>query len=144
MTEERLIELLQQSTHKEVKVLSQKLNIEPTGSKLEIIMQIKREMQKDNSKFKKVFTKLWGCSGGWVSAACPHGIVYAIKFVLHAESPRDHVDVLLSVRHQPIIVISDMANIVVAHGNNRKYDMFSPNNGMLIELTEENIESAVE
>ena len=63
MTEERLVELLQQSTRKEVEVFSRKLNIKPTVSKLEIIMQIKREMQKDNSKFKKVLQSCGGVQG---------------------------------------------------------------------------------
>ena len=72
MTAERLLEFLQQSTNKDVQSLSRKLNIKPQGSKLEMVMRIKQEMQKDNQKFKKAFTKLWGCTGGWVSATCVH------------------------------------------------------------------------
>ena len=96
-------------------------------------------MQKDNQKCEKAFTKLWGCTGGWVSATCPHGIVYALKFVLLAESPCDYVDLILSMKHQPNIVINDIANLVVAHGNQRKFQMFSPYKGMVAENTEENV-----
>ena len=55
MTEERLIELSQQSMCKEVKVLSWKLNIELTGSKLQVITQIQREMQNDKKLNLKGF-----------------------------------------------------------------------------------------
>ena len=74
---------------------------------------------------------------------CPHGVVYVLKFVLRAESPRDYVDVLLSMKFQPNICIIDMAHTVVAHGNKRKPNMFSPNDGMVSEISEENIEKAL-
>nr|XP_039264229.1 uncharacterized protein LOC120340044 [Styela clava] len=65
-----------------------------------------------------------------------------MKFVLRAESPRDFVDILLSMKHQPNITIIDMANMIVAHGNNRKDGMFHPYNGMVVAPTEENISLA--
>ena len=70
-------------------------------------------------------------------------VVYVLKFVLRAESPRDYVDVLLSMKFQPNICIIDMAHMVVAHGNKRKPNMFSPNDGMVSEISEENIEKAL-
>ena len=63
---------------------------------------------------------MWGCSGGWVSGTCPHGVIYAFKFLLHPKSPLDYVDLILSMADQPNIIISDMANILVARGNKRK------------------------
>lgn len=81
-------------------------------------------------------------SGGWLSASCPHNIVYAVKFVLRAEGPRDYIDILLSMEHQPTIVIVDMAHMVVAHGKHRKPGMFAPFDGRLVEATTENIEKA--
>ena len=66
-----------------------------------------KELISDNDeKFKKTFSKLWGCSGGWLSGTCPHGVVYVLKFVLRAESPRDYVDVLLSMKFQPNTVFA--------------------------------------
>ena len=144
VTEERLLELLQQATLKEVTSFTKQLGIKPKGSKLDIIMQIKRNISKDNEMFKKAVEKLWGHSGGIVTASCPHGVVYALKFVLRAESPRDYVDILLSMQHQPNIVIVDMANMVSAHGNKREFGMFYPHNGMLAEPNQANIEAATE
>ena len=61
-------------------------------------------------------------------------VVYVLKFVLRAESPRDYVDVLLSMKFQPNSCIIDMAHMVVAHGNKRKPNMFSPNDGTVSEI----------
>lgn len=142
MTEERLYEMLHQSTMHELKEYANNVGLRPKGTKLEIIMQLKNSVSKDKDKFKKVFTKVWGHSGGWVSGACEHGVVYALKFVLRSESPRDFVDLLLSMKHQPTVVILDMAHMVVAHGNKRKKDMFSPFKGMVVDSTAENIKRA--
>ena len=58
-----------------------------------------------------------------MSFSCPYGIVYYLKFLLIAESCRDYVDGLLSMKHQPNIVLVDMAHIVANHANNtRKED----------------------
>ena len=74
---------------------------------------------------------------------CTHGIVYGLKFVLRAESPRDYIDILLSMKHQPTICIIDMAHMVVAHGNKRKQNMLHPHDGRVAEATEENMNKAV-
>ena len=102
-------------------------------------MNIKSTVSNDNEKFKKAFGRLWGCSGGWASATCTHGVVYALKFVLRSESPRDYVDILMSMKHQPNITILDVANMVAAHGNNRKENMFHPHSGKVVESTPDNI-----
>ena len=58
-----------------------------------------------------------------MSFSCPHGIVYYLKFLLRAGSCRGYVDGLLSLKHQPNVVIVDMAHIVANHANNtRKED----------------------
>ena len=142
VTEERILELLSKNGAKEVAELYKKLGGSGTGSKLDLIMKIKNIINNDEAKFKKVFSKIWGYSGGWASATCPHGIVYALKFVLRAESHRDYVDLLLSMQHQPTVSVIDMAHLVVAHGNKKKPKMFHPNNGMIAEPTEENIKKA--
>lgn len=81
-------------------------------------------------------------TGGWLSASCPHGVVYGLKFCLRAESPRDHVDLLLSMAHQPPVVINDMPHIVARHGNRRLPGMFHPHEGRLAEATADNINAA--
>ena len=139
ITEERLLEMLHQSTLKEIHSFAKQLGLNGAGSKLDIIMNIKSAISNDNEKFKKAFGRLWGCSGGWASATCPHGVVYALKFVLRSESPRDYVDILMSMKHQPNITILDVANMVAAHGNNRKENMFHPHSGKVVESTPENV-----
>jgi hypothetical protein len=74
--------------------------------------------------------------------ACPHGIVYGIKFLLRGESPRPFVDLLLSLRQQPTLFVCDLPGHVAAHGNNRSADMFQPLGGRFAEPTPGNIESA--
>ena len=70
--------------------------------------------------------------------------MYALKFVIRAEGPRDYVDLLLSMRYQPNVVLVDMAHMVAAHGNIRKPGMFSPYNGRVAPATPENIQAAKE
>ena len=71
--------------------------------------------------------------GGWLSISCPHKVVYALKFILRAEGPRDYIDLLLCFKYQPTIVICDMAHMVASHGNVRQPGMFSPFEGRLAE-----------
>ena len=142
MTEERLYEMLHHATLHELQKQAKDIGLKAKGTKLEIIQQIKFHVSKDFKNFTKVFTNVWGSSGGWLSATCEHGVVYALKFLLRCESPRGFVDVLLSLKHRPNVVIVDMANMVVAHGNKRLKGMFSPFQGMVAEPTEKNIRLA--
>ena len=120
---------------KKVQSFVKSLGFKPKETKLDIIMQVKNAIAKDKTKFKKAFTKMWGCSHGWVSRTCPHGVIYTLKFLLHAKSPLDYIDLILSMADQPNITISDMANMLVARGNKRKKHMFHPFNGMVAEMT---------
>ena len=58
ITEERLLELLHQSTLKDTQSLAKKLGLAGKDSKLDIIMNIKNAVQNDEEKFKKAFNKL--------------------------------------------------------------------------------------
>ena len=84
---------------------------------MDLIINIRKTISDDEANFIK---KIWGYFGGWLSAVCPHGFVYGLKFVLRAESPRDYFDILLSMKHQPTMRIIDMTHMVVAHGNKRR------------------------
>ena len=101
-------------------------------SKLDIILHNKKQISKDSELFKIVVNKLCGHYGG---------VLYAIKFVVRAESPREYVDIILSMNHQPNIGLIDKANLVAAHGHNRQFGLFSPHNGMLLEPPTRNMES---
>lgn len=74
-----------------------------------------------------------------MSASCSHKLVYAVKFVLRTEGPRDNIDLLLSMRYQPNVVIVDIAHMAAKHSNNRMPGMFSPFEGTLVTNKEENI-----
>ena len=142
MSEERLLETLFESTSKEVRLLAKKLGVAAKGSKLDIINRIKTGLGKNNIKFNKIFRKMFGFSGGWLTVACQHGIIYAIKFLLRSESPRDYLDILRGLRHRPNIFINDMAHIVSAFANRKFIGFFSPNDGRAAESTNENVQMA--
>jgi hypothetical protein len=82
--------------------------------------------------------------GGIICASCPHGIVYAIKPVLRSESVRDHLDILLSLKLFPVVVVSDMASMLAAHAENRKPGIFKPFKGRLLRPTAANLAAAKE
>ncbi|KAK3715324.1 hypothetical protein QZH41_001662 [Actinostola sp. cb2023] len=78
-------------------------------------------------------------NGGWLGAACQHGVCYGIKWLVRQEGARDHVDLIRSLAHQPNFVVVDFANQVAAHGNKRYPGMFSPYDGRVLPATVENI-----
>eukprot|EP00795_Rhopilema_esculentum_P014880 gene14880-6013_t len=144
MSEERLLETLFESSSKDVRLLARKLGVSSKGTKLDIINRIKTGLGKNNVKFNKIFRKMFGFSGGWLTVACRHGIIYALKFLLRSESPRDYIDILRGLKHRPNIFINDMAHIVAAFGNRNFDGFFSPNEGRAAEATEENVQMANE
>ena len=58
ISEERLLELLHNYTYKEVNEIAQSISTPPRGSKLDVIMQIKQAISKDDEKFKKASNKI--------------------------------------------------------------------------------------
>ena len=56
ITEERLFELLNQSTAGEVKKFAKSLGCKTYGSKLDMILQLRCVISEDNSKFNKAFS----------------------------------------------------------------------------------------
>ena len=124
---------------------------------MDIIMRIKVAALKDGKKFLKIFSKIWGHLGGWLSFSCPHGVVYYLKFLLRSESSCDYVDGLLSMEHLPNITVIDMAHIVANHAlTSRKEDvikygydengiLFKPYNGRVVDPENpENVANATE
>ena len=102
---------------KKVKSVAKSCNIATKGSKLDILLKIKKWCQ-----IQKSFLKTVGPLGRLVVIFLPtwHRL---LKFLLRAESCRHYVDGLLSLKHQPNIVIVDITHIVANHANNtRKED----------------------
>jgi len=79
-----------------------------------------------------------------LAALCPHGICYGIKSLLRAESVRDHIDMIMSLRYQPTVIMNDLSNLTARHGNRRNADMFSHNDGRLDEATEDVLRQIVQ
>ena len=75
-------------------------------TRIDCIARLKSAVQ-SVTEIDKLCFKVWQASGGTLTAACPHGIVYAVKNLLRAESPCDIGDILLSMKYAPNIVISD-------------------------------------
>ena len=69
----------------------------------------------------KLFFKVWHASGGTLTGTCPHGVVYTIK-----QLPRDISDILLSLKHPPNVVISNIPHMLAAHINKRSANFFYP------------------
>ncbi|XP_048258247.1 uncharacterized protein LOC124129125 [Haliotis rufescens] len=143
LTEDFLIQMLCEKKVLDVRHWCTKMEVDAKGTKLEMINSLKEKL-KSKSTFNKLFSSIWGHSGGWVSASCPHRIVYAFKAILRPESVRDHVDIILSMSRQPPVIISDVAPMMSRHGNKRRKNMFSPNEGRLGEATADNIKKAKE
>ena len=66
-------------------------------------------------------------------------VVCALKFLLRAGSPRDYLNILLSLKYKPSV---DKAHMVAAHGNARSPSMFQPNEGKAAKATPTNIQVA--
>ncbi|KAK0131592.1 hypothetical protein N1851_033697 [Merluccius polli] len=134
ITEDRLIdELLKLKTS----------GIDHRGSRMDLVLRLQKEM-KSRATYDKVFSKIWGASGGWAVVTCPCGIIYGVKFNLRAESPRDFTDILMSMAHLPNVCLYDFARGLASHANGRQPLTFSPNEGRLLPSTEENVKGALE
>ena len=68
-------------------------------------------------EFNKIFSKLPGHSGGWLTLSCTHGVIYYLNCIRRAEGVRDYIDAMLSLKHIPNVSIIDMAHLVASHGN---------------------------
>ncbi|XP_035665556.1 uncharacterized protein LOC118408807 [Branchiostoma floridae] len=126
-----------------IKALCEKCNVGTNGTKLDCIKRLQSTLGSP-TVFNKVLSQIWGASGGLLVATCPHKVVYAVKFVLRGESPRDFVDLLLSMQWIPTVTITDMPQIIALHANKRSPGTFHPHDGRLAEPTTENIRMAKE
>ena len=138
LSEERLLAVIMEDKLKEIQAIAESVGISRKGSKVDIENRIKSTIN-DKDTFNKVFKKMFGSSGGWRSFACVHCIIYAVKFLLRAESLRESLDVMRSFKHRPNILICDMAHMVARHGNKTCINLFAPFRGHVAEATEENI-----
>lgn len=119
------------------------MGLTPKGNRYDMIQQIiKASVSK--VKFENAFAKVRGHSGGWLSAVCPHNVVYAIKFLIRSESPRDYTDIIMSLKNIPTVNIIDIAHSVAKISNTINPGMFPDNEGRLAPDTPENVLAANE
>ena len=128
----------------DIRLLLRKVGVSAKGSKIDLINRKKEAIGRNDEKFKKIFIKMFGPSGGWLTLACTHGIIYAVKFLLRLESPQDYIDMIRSLKHKPYVFIVDMTNMVASHGNRYEEGFFSPYGGRVAEAKPQNIEKAWE
>ena len=76
MTEERILEMLSSEKLKKVKSVAKSCNIDTKGSKLDILLKIKKVINKNYAKFKKVFQNC----GATREAGC-HFFAYKASFI---------------------------------------------------------------
>ena len=139
LSEERLEELLYRGSKQDLVDLCKDCGINATGcTKMGCITALKSALEA-NAKIDKFFFKIWASSGGVMTATCPHGIVYMLKWLLKAESPRDIADLLFSMKHAPNVVISDVPHMLSAHANKRVPSFFNPNGGRVFPPTEDHL-----
>ena len=131
MTEERFLDLICQKTHKELKKIAQDMNMTHLSgkSKFDILNDLKKNFSADNQNFGKLFIKLGGFSGGYLTYNCIHGIAYYLKMPIRAEGARDYVDGLLSMKHLPKVTVIDMPHILVRHSKTRQKDIIRTKSG---------------
>ncbi|XP_052007900.1 uncharacterized protein LOC127661315 [Xyrauchen texanus] len=141
LTEDRLTDELLKLKIEAVRSLCRECGIDPKGSRMDLVGRLQQEM-KNRASYDKVFSQIWGASGGWAVVTCPCAVVYGVKFNIRAESPRDFTDLLFSMKHFPNISLYDFARGLATHTNIRKPETFHPHGGRLLEPTEENIQLA--
>ena len=72
MTKEPILEMLNNDSYLKVKNTAKSCKLATTGWKMDIIMRLKNAIANNDNNFKKLFLKLWGYSGGWLSFfKCP-------------------------------------------------------------------------
>ncbi|XP_049333211.1 uncharacterized protein LOC125801123 [Astyanax mexicanus] len=119
ITEDRLTDEILKLKMEAVRSLCKQCGIDSKGSRMDLVMRLRQEMQ-TRGTYDKIFSKVWGASGGWAVVTCPCAIVYAVKFNLRAESPRDFADILLSMTHFPNLTLYDFARGLATHTNLRE------------------------
>ena len=164
----RFFDVSQEAT---LQSLCKSCGVETSGSRIDLVFRL-REKLTNRQTYVDVYQSICGASGryelnrtmkflsksqkiynilfffcrigGWSVVACPHGIVYSLKFNLQTESPRDFSDLLLSWKHFPNVCLYDSAHGLATHTNSRVPDdpPFHPHDGKPVPPTEENVARA--
>ncbi|XP_040918070.1 uncharacterized protein LOC121198193 isoform X2 [Toxotes jaculatrix] len=144
VTADLLCEELLKQNEATLQSLCKSCSVETSGSRTDLVIRL-REKLMNQQTYAEAYESIWGASGGWSVVACPHGIVYSLKFNLQTESPRDFADLLLSWKHFPNVCLYDSAHGLATHTNSRVPDNhpFHPHEGKPAAPTKENLAKAV-
>ncbi|XP_041947212.1 uncharacterized protein LOC121708549 isoform X1 [Alosa sapidissima] len=117
----------------------------PLSGSISDLMHRLKELLLYKELHPNMFVKLQKAGGGIFYLTCIHSVVYYHSPLWWPESARDHGDALLSFKHPPTVVISDIAGRVAKHVNDRTdLRFFQPNDGCLCDDSEENVQAAKE
>ncbi|KAF3699938.1 HMG domain-containing protein 3 HMG box-containing protein 3 Protein SMF [Channa argus] len=144
VTVDKLCDELLKQNDETLQSLCKRCNVETSGSRTDLIIQLRAKMT-DQQTYDKVYKAVWGTSRRWSVVACPHGIVYSLKFNLQTEGARDFTDLLLSWKHFPNICLYHSPHSLATHTNLRAPDNppFHPHEGKASAPTQENLRHAV-
>lgn len=116
--EDRILVMLLNNSYLQVRNTAKSCKILTTVSKIDI-MSLASAITINVIFFSQ---KMWGHLGSWLPFSCPHGVVYSLKFLLHAESCRDYVDGCLSMEYLPNIVVIDVAHVIAKYANTSRWE----------------------
>ena len=143
ISEDMLVHLRNLGNKHDLQDLAESCDISVKGKTKHAIADLLEKHIKNGNPCNKLFEKFARRSGGITMGCCPHGIVYCMKWLLAYESPRDILDLLVSMKYVPTLTVTDIPRRVADHANARfGSKFFSPFNGMVPEPTEENLERA--
>ena len=108
LSEERIIRLIEMKNKQALIKLAKECHVDCSGSKRDIVNRISKQVP----DFNKIFTKLPGSSGGWLTFCCVHGVVYYFCCIRRSESPRHYNDGIISLRYVPNVFCIDMAQLI--------------------------------
>ena len=118
-------------SHKELKAVAKDMKMTHLSgkSKFDILNDLKNNFSEKQENFGKLFLKLGGFSGGYLTYNCIHGVSYYLKMPIRAEGPRDYIDGMLCMKQPPKVTVIDMPHHLVRHSKNRQSDILRTNSG---------------
>ena len=120
ITEDMLVHLRNLGNKHGLQDLAESCDTKPVKGKTKhAIADLLEKHIKNGNPCNKLFEKFARKSGGITMGWCPHGIVYCMKWLLAYESPRDILDLLVSMKYVQTLTVTDIPRWVADHANAR-------------------------
>ena len=123
----------------DIKKLAAKLNVDTSGGKQQVKRRLLELPESEISQISKQFLSLCGKTGGLLLALCPHGVVYAAKFLTLHEAYSDYTETFMSFKVKPTFSISDIAHPFSRHTNLNFPMTFRPFDGMICDPSDKKL-----